>query len=97
MQPAHYGPAGSRRVVGQKELTCRAGCAVYCSGRAIWLSTRNDAMLNVLTVVAAVFVVIARSVWPDVIAGAIIATVNLFGSVEVISAVTGEMRKTDST
>ena len=34
------------------------------SMRAIWLSTRNDAMLNVLTVAAAVFIVITRSGWP---------------------------------
>jgi Co/Zn/Cd efflux system component len=64
--------------------------------RAIWLSTQNDAMLNVLTVVAAVFIAIARSGWPDIIAGAIIATVNLLGSIEVISAAAGEMSKTDS-
>ncbi len=63
--------------------------------RAIWLSTRNDAMLNVLTVVAAVFIAITGSGWPDIIAGAIIATENLAGSIEVISAATGEMRKTD--
>jgi len=66
------------------------------SMRAIWLSTRNDAMLNVLTVVAAVFIAITRSGWPDIIAGAIIATVNLAGSTRVISAATGEMRKEDS-
>lgn len=65
------------------------------SMRAIWLSTRNDAMLNILTVVAAVIIAITRSGWPDIIAGAIIATVNLLGSIEVISAATGEMRKAD--
>lgn len=65
------------------------------SMRAIWLSMRNDAMLNVLTVVAAVFIVITRSGWPDIIVGAIIAAVNLRGSIEVISAATAEMRKTD--
>jgi Co/Zn/Cd efflux system component len=64
------------------------------SMRAIWLSTRNDAMLNVLTVVAAVFIAITRSGWPDIIAGAIIAAVNLWGAIEVISAATGEMLKT---
>jgi Co/Zn/Cd efflux system component len=42
-----------------------------------------------------VFIVITGSDWPDIIAGAIIATVNLAGSIEVISAATGEMRKTD--
>jgi Co/Zn/Cd efflux system component len=64
------------------------------SMRAIWLSTRNDAMLNVLTVVAAVFIAITRSGWPDIIAGAIIATVNLLGSIGVMSAAIRESRKT---
>jgi Co/Zn/Cd efflux system component len=64
------------------------------SMRAIWLSTRNDAMLNVLTVIAAVFIVITKSGWPDIIAGGIIAAVNLLGSVEIISAAIREIRKT---
>jgi Co/Zn/Cd efflux system component len=64
--------------------------------RAIWLSTRNDAILNVLTVVAAVCIVITGTGWPDIIAGGVIATVNLFGSVEVMSSATGEMRKAGS-
>jgi len=63
------------------------------SMRAIWLSTRNDAMMNVLTVIAAVFIVITGTGWPDIIAGAIIATVNLVGSVGIMSAATGEIRK----
>jgi Co/Zn/Cd efflux system component len=66
------------------------------SMRAIWLSTRNDAMLNVLTVAAAMFIALTRSGWPDIIAGAIIAAVNLWGSIEVISAATAEMRRRDS-
>jgi Co/Zn/Cd efflux system component len=66
------------------------------SMRAIWLSTRNDAMLNVLTVAAAVIIAITGSGWPDIIAGAVIAAVNLWGAIEVISAATREMRKTDS-
>jgi len=85
-------------------LTVNAYCAYRlirfrggdASMRAIWLSTRNDAMLNVLTFVAAAFIAITGSGWPDIIAGAIIATVNLMGSIEVISSATGEMRKTDS-
>ena len=66
------------------------------SMRAIWLSTRNDAMLNVLTVVAAVFIATTGSGWPDIIAGAIIATVNLFAAGEVLLAANEEMRKTAS-
>jgi Co/Zn/Cd efflux system component len=62
------------------------------SMRAIWLSTRNDAMLNVLTLVAAVFILTTGSGWPDIIAGAIIASVNLFSGGEVILAAAGEMR-----
>jgi Co/Zn/Cd efflux system component len=54
--------------------------------RAIWLSTRNDAMLNVLTAVAAIFIVITNSGWPDIIAGGMIVAVNLVGSVGIISA-----------
>jgi Co/Zn/Cd efflux system component len=65
------------------------------SMRAIWLPTRNDAMLNVLTVVAAVFIVITRSGWPDISAGTIIVAVNLRGSIEVISAATAEVRETN--
>jgi Co/Zn/Cd efflux system component len=67
------------------------------SMRAIWLSTRNDAMLNVLTVVAAAFIAITGSGWPDIIAGATIATVNLLGSIEAITAATGAIRERGST
>ena len=66
------------------------------SMRAIWLSTRNDAMLNVLTIVAAVFIAITGSGWPDIIAGAIIASVNLWASIEVIRVASGEMRTLNS-
>jgi Co/Zn/Cd efflux system component len=63
------------------------------SMRAIWLSTRNDAMLNVLTVTAAVFISITRSGWPDIIAGAIIATVNLWSSSGIVSEAIREFRR----
>jgi Co/Zn/Cd efflux system component len=56
------------------------------SMRAIWLSTRNDALLNVLTLAAAAFIAIARSPWPDIAAGAIIAAVNLYSAIGIISA-----------
>ncbi len=66
------------------------------SMRAIWLSTRNDAMLNVLTVAAAGLIALTRSAWPDIIAGAVIASVNLWSSIEVIRRASGEMRRLDS-
>ena len=58
------------------------------SMRAIWLPTRNDALLNVLTMAAAAFIAVAGSGWPDIVAGAIIAGVNLFGSIGIIYAAT---------
>lgn len=92
------GPMGG---VAALALVVNAYCAyrlVHFQGgdasmRAIWLSLRNDAAVNVLTVVAAAFIAITGSGWPDIIAGAIIAAINLWGSIEVISAATREMRK----
>ena len=66
------------------------------SMRAIWLSTRNDAMLNVLTVAAAGLIALTRSAGPDIIAGAVIASVNLWSSIEVIRGASREMRRLDS-
>jgi len=37
---------------------------------------------------AAAFIAVAGSGWPDIVAGAIIAGVNLFGSIGIISAAT---------
>lgn len=94
-------PMGS---VAALALTVNAYC-VYrltrfrggdASMRAIWLSLRNDAILNILTLVAAVFIAITGSGWTDIIAGAIIATVNLWTSVEVMRVATAEMRTRDS-
>ena len=66
------------------------------SMRAIWLSTRNDAMLNVLTVAAAGFIALTGSAWPDIIGGGVIACVNLWASIEVIRAASGEILGLDS-
>ncbi len=62
------------------------------SMRAIWLSTRNDALLNLLTVAAAGIIALTRSGWPDIAAGAIIASVNMWGSMGVLRAATRELR-----
>jgi Co/Zn/Cd efflux system component len=62
------------------------------SMRAIWLSSRNDAVLNIMTVGAAGIIALTSSGWPDIVAGTIIAGVNLWASVEVIRAATKERR-----
>jgi Co/Zn/Cd efflux system component len=77
-------------------LTVNGYCAYRLVGfrrgdasmRAIWLSTRNDALLNILTMIAAAFMAITGSARPDIVAGAIIATVNLSGAIAIISSAT---------
>jgi Co/Zn/Cd efflux system component len=62
------------------------------SVRAIWLSARNDAILNVLTILAAGAIGLTRSGWPDIVAGGLIASINLWAAGEVILAARRELR-----
>ncbi len=62
------------------------------SMRSIWLSTRNDALLNVLTIAAAALVWATANAWPDLAAGVVIAAVNLWAAQEVIRQALREMR-----
>jgi Co/Zn/Cd efflux system component len=94
----------SMGVVAVLALIVNVYCAyrlIYFRGgdasmRAIWLSTRNDALLNLLTISAAGLIALTRSGWPDIIGGAVIGSVNLWASIEVILAASGEMRAIDS-
>ena len=63
------------------------------SMRSIWLSTRNDALLNGLTILAGVLVATQAAAWPDIVAGLIIAGVNLWASWEILGAARGELRR----
>ena len=51
--------------------------------RSIWLSTRNDVILNALTIAAAALVAMTMTAWPDIVAGLIIAGVNLWAAGEI--------------
>jgi Co/Zn/Cd efflux system component len=46
--------------------------------QGVWLSTRNDAIANIAIVLAAVITAFSSSVWPDVVVGLGIATLNLY-------------------
>lgn len=48
--------------------------------RSIWLSTRNDAILNMATVAAAGVVALTASGWADIALGGLIAGVNLWAA-----------------
>ena len=51
--------------------------------RSIWLSTRNDAVLNMATIAAAGVVAVTRAGWADIALGALIAVVNLWAASDI--------------
>lgn len=51
--------------------------------RAAWLSARNDALVNVAMIGAALLTLVWLSVWPDVILGAIIIYLNADAAMKV--------------
>ena len=61
------------------------------SMRSVWLSTRNDAILNMVTIVAAGAVALTATAWPDLAAGVLIAALNLWASVEIMRQARREM------
>lgn len=65
------------------------------SMQSIWLSTRNDALLNGLTIVAGVLVANRMAAWPDIVAGLIIAGVNLYAARTIIVAARAELKATE--
>jgi Co/Zn/Cd efflux system component len=62
------------------------------SMRAAWLSARNDAILNMLTIVAAIAILLTRTAWPDIAAGALIGAINLWAAGEVLLKAVREAR-----
>ncbi|MHB8530127.1 MAG: cation transporter [Caulobacteraceae bacterium] len=98
------GGAPSSRAVGATALLalaingfCAWRLVRFRSGdasmRSIWLSTRNDALLNGLTIAAAGLIYITKSAWPDIAVGAVIAAINLWSSFEVLLAARRELRE----
>ena len=63
------------------------------SMRSVWLSTRNDAILNMVTIAAAGTVALTTTAWPDVAAGVVIAALNLWASIEIMRQSRKELRQ----
>ena len=61
--------------------------------RAVWLFSRNDALGNILVVVAAGFVFLTDTSWPDLIAAGIIAIIFLQSSRTIIKDARNELKK----
>lgn len=62
--------------------------------RAVWLFSRNDALGNILVVVAAGFVFWTGTSWPDLIVAGIIAVIFLQSSRSIIKDARNELKKT---
>lgn len=60
--------------------------------RAAFLSARNDALANIAIIIAGLVTLRFSSVWPDVIVGLGIASVNLDAAREVWTAARDEHR-----
>ena len=61
--------------------------------RAVWIFSRNDALGNILVVVAAGFVFLTSTSWPDLIAAGIIAILFLQSSFSIIRDARNDIRK----
>jgi len=61
--------------------------------RAVWLFSRNDVLGNILVVVAAGFVFLTSTSWPDLIAAGIIAILFLQSSFSIIRDARKDIQK----
>jgi cation diffusion facilitator family transporter len=60
--------------------------------RSVWLCSRNDAIGNVAVMIAAVGVWGTATKWPDLIVAAIMASLFLWSSVQILRQSVGELR-----
>lgn len=67
----------------------RSGGGALMTGA--WLAARNDALANVLIIVAGVVTVFWASVWPDVAVGLVIGVINLHAAKEVFEQARAEV------
>lgn len=64
--------------------------------RAVWLFSRNDAIGNLVVVIAAGLVAWTRTPWPDLIAASIIALLFLHASWSIIRDARNDLRTTNA-
>lgn len=61
--------------------------------RSVWLCSRNDAIGNVMVMIAALAVWATTSAWPDLIVAAVMATVFLSSATQILHQVWQERRE----
>lgn len=85
--------------IGLVALTANVAVAImlyaYRDGdanmRSVWLCSRNDAIVNVAIVLAAVGVFGTGSAWPDLLVAAIVSALALSAAVSVVRQARGEI------
>jgi Co/Zn/Cd efflux system component len=60
--------------------------------RSVWLCSRNDAIGNVAVMIAALGVWGTASKWPDLVVAAIMASLFLWSSAQILRQSVGELR-----
>jgi len=60
--------------------------------RSVWLYSRNDAIGNVTVMVAAGFVALTGTAWPDLIVAALMAGLFLWSAIQIIAHALCELR-----
>lgn len=91
-------------VIGFLALAVNAGCASLLfrfrkgdSNRSsVWVCSRNDAIANILVIMAGVAVYFTESQLPDLIVSLIIAGLALYGAGQIIGKASQELRPTKS-
>ena len=92
--------AATMGVVGFLALAANVGVAVllfrYREGdanmRSVWLCTRNDAIGNVMVMVAALGVFGTGTLWPDIAVAAVMASLALSAALSTVRSAVGELR-----
>lgn len=64
--------------------------------RSVWLCSRNDAIGNIAVLIAATFVVVTNSAWPDLIVAGVMAGLFLWSATQIVIQSLNEMRNDSS-
>lgn len=95
--------ADTMGVIGVLALFANVGVAVMlyrfrggdANMRSVWICSRNDAIGNVAVVAAAIGVFGSGSFWPDVAVAAILATLGVWGGIQIVRQALGELALPD--
>jgi len=92
--------AGTMGIIGTVALAVNLAVAAMlfrfrtgdANMRSVWICSRNDAIGNVAVLGAALGVFGTGRAWPDLVVAAIMASLAIWGSIEVFGQARGELR-----